>query len=170
MKNITQFEKVSLTEFKKAVQKNNPQIDPNDINEIYEKIKLPKRATIGSAGYDFFLPTDLILKPNQTILIPTAIRCKMNEDFVLMIFPRSGLGFKYRLMLDNTIGIIDSDYYNALNEGHIMIKLTNNSLENKTLELKTGDAFAQGIFMMYGKTCDDEATEIRTGGFGSTNK
>jgi dUTP pyrophosphatase len=94
----------------------------------------------------------------------------MNPNYVLMIFPRSNLGFKYRLMLNNTVGIIDSDYYNALNEGHIMIKVTNNSLENKTLELKKGDAFAQGIFMIYGITCDDETNEIRTGGFGSTNK
>lgn len=168
MNNITKFEKITFSQFEKDVK--DKQIDSNDLMAIYDSIKLPKRATKGSAGYDFFLPFDITLEPNQTILIPTGIRCKMNEDYVLMIFPRSGLGFKYRLMLDNTVGIIDSDYYNALNEGHIMIKITNNSLQNKTLELKTGDAFAQGIFITFGKTCDDEVTEIRTGGFGSTNK
>lgn len=165
MENITKFEKVSISQYNQDLEKNNFK----ELNS-YEDIKLPKRATKGSAGYDFFLPFDLILKPNETILIPTGIRCKMNPNYVLMIFPRSSLGFKYRLMLNNTVGIIDSDYYNALNEGHIMIKVTNNSLENKTLELKKGDAFAQGIFMVYGITCDDETNEIRTGGFGSTNK
>ena len=165
MENITKFEKVSISQYSIDLEKNNFK----ELNS-YEDIKLPKRATKGSAGYDFYLPFDLILKPNETILIPTGIRCKMNPNYVLMIFPRSSLGFKYRLMLNNTVGIIDSDYYNALNEGHIMIKVTNNSLENKTLELKKGDAFAQGIFMIYGITCDDETNEIRTGGFGSTNK
>lgn len=165
MENITKFEKVSISQYNQDLEKN----DFKQLNS-YEDIKLPKRATKGSAGYDFYLPFDLILKPNETILIPTGIRCKMNPNYVLMIFPRSSLGFKYRLMLNNTVGIIDSDYYNALNEGHIMIKVTNNSLENKTLELKKGDAFAQGIFMVYGITCDDETNEIRTGGFGSTNK
>ena len=165
MENITKFEKVSISQYNQDLEKN----DFKQLNS-YEDIKLPKRATKGSAGYDFYLPFDLILKPNETILIPTGIRCKMNPNYVLMIFPRSSLGFKYRLMLNNTVGIIDSDYYNALNEFHIMIKVTNNSLENKTLELKKGDAFAQGIFMVYGITCDDETNEIRTGGFGSTNK
>lgn len=165
MENITKFKKISFSQYKKDLEKNNI-----DTINSYEDIKLPKRATKGSAGYDFYLPYDINLKPNETILIPTGIRCKMNPNYVLMIFPRSSLGFKYRLMLDNTVGIIDSDYYNALNEGHIMIKVTNNSLDNKTLELKKGDAFAQGIFMIYGITCDDDANEIRTGGFGSTNK
>ena len=165
MENITKFEKVSLSQYQKDLEKNNFK----ELNS-YQDIKLPKRATTGSAGYDLYLPFDLMLKPNETILIPTGIRCKMNPNYVLMIFPRSSLGFKYRIMLDNTVGIIDSDYYNALNEGHIMIKITNNTLENKTLELKKGDAFAQGIFMIYGKTCDDETNDVRTGGFGSTNK
>ena len=165
MQNITKFEKVSCEQYNKDLQKNNIK----DVDS-YENIKLPKRATKGSAGYDFYTPFDIELKPNDTIIVPTGIRCKMNEDYVLMIFPRSSLGFKYRLNLDNTVGIIDSDYYNALNEGHIMIKVTNNSLENKTLILQKGDAFAQGIIFTYGITCDDETNEIRVGGFGSTNK
>lgn len=165
MKNITKFEKISKEQFI---------IDFDKLDSLnktnYEEIKLPKRATKGSAGYDFYLPFDLELKPNETILIPTGIRCKMNITNVLMIFPRSSLGFKYRLNLDNTVGIIDSDYYHALNEGHIMIKVTNNTLEDKTLVLKKGDAFAQGIFITYGLTCDDNTNEERIGGFGSTNK
>lgn len=165
MENITKFEKVSISQYQKDLEKNNIK----ETNTFID-IKLPKRATTGSAGYDFYLPFDLKLNPNETILIPTGIRCKMNPNYVLMLFPRSSLGFKYRLMLDNTVGIIDSDYYNALNEGHIMIKVTNNSLDNKILELKKGDAFAQGIFMIFGKTCDDDVTDERIGGFGSTNK
>ena len=170
MYKIAKFEKVSFEQFKKDYIDCFNEEDELKIKEIYDSIKLPKRATKGSAGYDFYSPVSFTLKPCETIKIPTGIRVKIDDGWFLANFPRSGLGFKYRLQLNNTVGIIDADYYNALNEGHIMIKVTNNSLENKTLELKKGDAFAQGIFMIYGITCDDETNEIRTGGFGSTNK
>ena len=94
----------------------------------------------------------------------------MNDDYVLMLFPRSSLGFKYRLQLNNTVGIIDSDYYYSDNEGHIFIKVTNDSNEGKTVEIKAGEAFAQGIFLQFGITIDDDTTAVRNGGFGSTNK
>ena len=94
----------------------------------------------------------------------------MNDDLVLQIYPRSSLGFKYRLQLDNTVGIIDSDYYFAKNEGHIMIKLSNLSFDKKIVNLKQGDAFCQGVFLTYVKTCDDVTTNTRVGGIGSTNK
>ena len=87
---------------------------------------------------------------------------------MLKIYPRSGLGFKFRLQLNNTVGIIDSDYYYSDNEGHIFMKITNDSNEGKTVSIKQGDGFAQGIFVEYGITVDDEVTEIRNGGFGST--
>ena len=89
---------------------------------------------------------------------------------MLHLYPRSGLGFKYRLQLNNTVGIIDSDYYNSDNEGHIFAKITNDSNEGKTLELKAGEGFMQGIFLEYGITQDDEADGVRTGGFGSTGR
>ena len=92
----------------------------------------------------------------------------MREDYVLMVFPRSGLGFKYRLQLNNTVGIIDSDYYYSDNEGHIFIKLTNDSNEGKELEILAGEGFAQGIFLQFGITEDDEVSKIRNGGMGST--
>ena len=130
--------------------------------------KLPKRATKGSAGYDFFSPIDITLQPNFTIKIPTGIRCKINDGWVLQCYPRSGLGFKYRLQLNNTVGIIDSDYYYSDNEGHIFAKITNDTNEDKTIEIEAGTGFMQGIFMEYGITMDDEATGIRNGGFGST--
>ena len=166
MKRIAAFEKVSTERFL------NDSVDICSVLELakdaYENIKLPKRATKGSAGYDFYAPFDFTLKPGETIKIPTGIRCKMENGWVLKIYPRSGLGFKYRLQLNNTVGIIDSDYYYSDNEGHIMIKVTNDSNENKTVEVKKGQGFAQGIFVEFGITYDDDTTDERNGGFGST--
>ncbi|MDL2287361.1 dUTP diphosphatase [Eubacteriales bacterium OttesenSCG-928-G02] len=133
-----------------------------------KNIKLPCRATSGSAGYDFFAPNDIFLNPGETITIPTGVRVFIEEGYVLMLFPRSGLGFKYRLTLDNTVGIIDSDYFFSSNEGHIHIKMTNNG--DKPLSVEAGNAFCQGVFLPYFITADDNATNIRNGGFGSTDK
>ena len=170
MERIAKFEKVSYNQFLKDFKDTFNNYNDEEIKAIYENIKLPKRATIGSAGYDVFSPIDFSLKPNETIKIPTGIRVKMECGWVLLNFPRSGLGFKYRLQLNNTVGIIDSDYYNADNEGHIFTKITNASNENKTVEVKAGQGFSQGIFMRFGITEDDEVSENRTGGFGSTTK
>ena len=159
----TLFHKVSLKQFTLSYKDEN-------VKDIYNDIKLPQRATKGSAGYDFFAPFDFTLKPNETITIPTGIRCEMDENRVLMIFPRSGLGFKYRMQLNNTVGIIDSDYFYSDNEGHIFIKITNNTNEDKVIEVKKGQGFAQGLFMQYFLTDDDDASAIRNGGFGSTTK
>ena len=92
----------------------------------------------------------------------------MEYEWVLKLYPRSGLGFKYRLQLNNTVGIIDSDYYYSDNEGHIMAKITNDSNEGKVAHLKEGEGFIQGIFLEYGITVDDDADGVRNGGFGST--
>ena len=167
---VAKFEKVTLKQFKKDWEYTFGNI-PNDIEEIYLNVRLPKRATAGSAGYDFYSPILITLKPGETIKIPTGIKCKIDRDYVLKLYPRSGLGFKYRLQLNNTVGIIDSDYYgNENNEGHIMAKITNDSNENKTVEIKAGTGFMQGIFVEFGITVDDDADGVRTGGFGSTNK
>ena len=91
-----------------------PESSKREAEEIYESIQLPRRATRGSAGYDFFSPVEFSLKPGETIKIPTGIRVEMEEDWVLQCYPRSGLGFKYRLQLNNTVGIIDSDYFLSL--------------------------------------------------------
>ena len=164
MKSVARFEKVSFEQFK-----NDFEFD-FDVNLIYKNIKKPVRATIGSAGYDFFAPFDFTLNPGQTIKIPTGIRAFIEDGYVLSIYPRSGLGFKYRIQLNNTVGIIDSDYYNAKNEGHIMIKLTNDSNEGKVLTVKAGEGIAQGIFSEYFITYDDQTNGVRSGGFGSTTK
>lgn len=147
-----------------------PERSEKDIQDIYESVELPGRATKGSAGYDFYSPFSFSLKPGESIKIPTGIRAEMEEDWVLKLYPRSGLGFKYRLQLNNTVGIIDSDYFGSDNEGHIMAKITNDSREGKTLEIAAGTGFMQGIFLEYGITVDDDAQGIRNGGFGSTAK
>ena len=169
MERIAKFEKVSEERFL-ADWLDTFGGKEEEAKQIYEEIKLPKRATTGSAGYDFYSPLSFTLKPGETIKIPTGIRAFMREDYVLTVFPRSGLGFKFRLQLNNTVGIIDSDYYYSDNEGHIFIKLTNDSNEGKVLELAAGNGFAQGIFLPFGITEDDEVTELRNGGFGSTTK
>lgn len=162
MKRVATFEKVSLIEFQKAFDTN--------AQDIYNELMKPKRATTGSAGYDFYAPFDINLKPGETIKIPTGIRVRIDENYVLKLYPRSGLGFKFRLQLNNTVGIIDSDYYFSDNEGHIFAKITNDSNENLDLVIKKGTGFMQGIFIEYGITTDDEVTDVRNGGFGSTTK
>ena len=165
MKRIAKFEKVSKAQFEKDWD-----LSAGDATAVYEEIKLPQRATSGSAGYDFYAPLDFELAPGESVKIPTGVRVRIDEGWVLKIYPRSGLGFKYRLQLNNTVGIIDSDYYYSDNEGHMFIKVTNDSKEGKTVSLKKGEGFAQGIFLEYGITEDDDAQGIRNGGFGSTTK
>lgn len=166
MERIAKFEKVSKEQFEKDW------IDTFGAYESvpYEEIRLPERATAGSAGYDFCTPAAFTLAPGETIKIPTGIRVRIENGWFLGVYPRSGLGFKYRLQMNNTVGVIDSDYYFSENEGHIFIKMTNASNEGRTLSLNAGDAFAQGIFTPFGITEDDEVTAERNGGFGSTGK
>lgn len=169
MKRIAKFSKVSFPQFLEGWKDAFGGTD-DEIKEIYDAIALPRRATSGSAGYDVFSPADFTLEPGKTLKIPTGIRCEIDEGWVLKLYPRSGLGFKFRLQLNNTVGIIDSDYFYSDNEGHIFIKITNDTNEGKTVELKKGTGFAQGIFVEYGITVDDDVTDIRNGGFGSTTK
>lgn len=170
MKKIAQFYKVSFEQFHKDWKDTFEHTSLEQCNAIYEGIKLPCRATSGSAGYDFFSPIEFTLKPEQTIKIPTGIRVEISDGWVLKCYPRSGLGFKYRLQLNNTVGIIDSDYFYSDNEGHIFSKITNDTNEDKTLTVEKGTGFMQGIFVEYGVTVDDQATQVRNGGFGSTTK
>lgn len=159
---VARFEKVSKEQFHKDLK------DLFNTEEnLYDNIKLPTRATKGSAGYDFVSPVDFILKSNEMIKVPSGIRCKIDEGYVLEIYPRSSLGFKYQTMLANTVGIIDSDYYKALNEGHIIIALMN--MGTKDLVIKAGDRFAQGIFKRFYLAEEEEVNKDRIGGFGSTN-
>lgn len=171
MLRVAEFFKVSPKQFMESIRDTKPSLSDSEILDIHNHVlKLPERATKGSAGYDFVAPFDITLSPGQTTKIPTGIRAKMEPGWVLMIFPRSGLGFKYRLQLNNTVGIIDEDYFYSDNEGHIFIKITNDSNEGKMLQIKAGDAFAQGIFVPFGITMNDKCDGVRNGGFGSTTK
>lgn len=165
---IARFYKVSLEQFKEGYLDVYGTGTTEEIQRVYDGIRLPGRATSGSAGYDFYAPVEVRLEPGETTKIPTGIRVEMEADWVLMCYPRSGLGFKYRLQLNNTVGIIDSDYFYSDNEGHIFVKLTNDSKEGKTVRIEAGTGFMQGIFVEYGITVDDDVTAIRNGGLGST--
>ena len=160
MKRISKFEEVSFEQFSKDFK----ELGYTGEEVAYDMIRLPKRSSKGSAGYDFVSPISFTLNPGEEIIIPTGVRCRIDESWMLGIYPRSGLGFKYRVRLNNTVGIIDSDYFFAENEGHIMIKLTT----DKPITVNAGDRIAQGIFTEYGITVDDEATGVRTNGMGST--
>lgn len=164
--NIAMFQKVSFEEYLKARKKMftvEGEYSDEEIFEEWKNIKLPQRATMGSAGYDFSIPMEVYLT-NESQLIPTGIRAKIAEGWVLMLFPRSGLGTKYRFQLDNTTGIIDSDYFHADNEGHIMAKVHTQYL----LHLSEGERFIQGVFLPFGLACNGNTTTTRHGGLGST--
>lgn len=165
---MIKFEKISYEQFKKDAGKILGEHPEEYFKEMYENIKLPVRGTAGAAGYDFSSPITVCLDEERpTVLIPTGIRAEMPRDVVLMMYPRSGLGFKTGMRLANTVGVIDSDYYYSDNEGHIMIKLVRGFAD---LNIKAGDRIAQGIFSPYFITENDSTTEVRNGGFGSTGK
>ncbi len=171
MKRVARFEKVSYEQFKKDFLVCFPDYLMNEtaIQNIYNSIKLPQRATIGSAGYDFYCPIDVNINTDSPVVIPTGIRAKIENGWVLKLYPRSGMGFKFGFELLNTVGIIDSDYYNSNNEGHIMAKVNHTHGDDK-MSIEKNKAFVQGVFVEYGITEDDDAEGIRNGGFGSTSK
>ena len=170
---IAKFEKISWEQFLKDFTNYYPEKDEEELKEIYDNIQLPRRATTGSAGYDFFLPVvPVIIKRNETMVIPTGIKCKIEEGWVLNIYPRSSFGFKQGLSLANTVGIIDADYYNNKNnEGHIFVKLcnSNQAFVGSAVNIEKKVAFCQGVFLPFGITEDDSSDACRTGGIGSTN-
>ncbi len=170
MNRIAKFEKVSYEQFEKDYKAIVDKYENTEkIRAIYDKIELPTRATKMSAGYDFKIPFGIYLHKNEPIVIPTGIRCKMEDGWVLKLYPRSGLGFKYGMQLINTVGIIDGDFYNSDNEGHIMAKIYH-AFGDYSIKLNQGQGFTQGVFVPFGITEDDNAECERNGGFGSTDK
>ncbi len=130
-------------------------------------IILPKRQTKNAAGYDFYVASDTIIKAHSIALIPTGVKAYMESDEVLCIYVRSSMPLKRGLTLANNVGIIDSDYFeNVDNDGHIMIQVLN--ITNDDILVKKDERIAQGIFMKYLLTDDDNASADRIGGFGST--
>lgn len=165
---MIQFEKISFNQFKESMKMLHSYTDDR-LKEIYDSISLPKRATKASAGYDFSLPYDVTVLPNQSILVPTGIRVALKTNLVCLLMPRSSMGMKYGMCLDNTVGVIDADYYGADNEGHIMARLTFKGI-SEALTLKAGERFMQGIIVNYFTTDNDDINDERSGGFGSTGK
>ena len=137
-------------------------------------IPLPRRATVGSAGYDFICPAEVTLAPGEALTIPTGVRCEMQPGWVLMLFPRSGLGFKHQVRLANTVGVIDADYVRAANEGHIMVRIVCGqspcSVDSHAVTIAKGERFCQGVFLPHGLAEEDEVLADREGGFGSTGR
>lgn len=163
---MNRFEKISYEQFEQDLS-GDAWIEPI-INVMYEQIKLPQRATKFSAGYDIYAPYDIEIPAKGSVKVPTGIRVKLDDDKFLAIYPRSGLSFKFKMQLYNSVGIIDSDYYNSDNEGHIWCKFYNDSPDGKTITIKQGEAMCQGIIQQYFKTNGDETDGVRNGGFGST--
>ena len=138
--------------------------DPLPVSEI----PLPVRATAGSAGYDFVCTAEIALTPGESVVVPTGVRAFMEPGWVLLIFPRSGLGFRHHLRLANTTGVIDSDYVNAPNGGHIMVKIVNGS--DHAVTIGRGERFCQGVFVPYGLAEENTLPGERFGGLGSTGR
>ena len=170
MQGVAEFHKVSFTQFLKDAQKTgfaDSETNPELIKIIWEKIQLPVRATKNSAGYDFFLPFPFSVYANGAVTIPTGIKADIQPGWFLMLIPRSSLGFKHGMRLLNSVGIIDSDYFSADNEGHIMAKIT----VDRNMCLQDGDRFIQGVLVQHGITNNDSPLcDKRSGGFGSTGE
>lgn len=189
---IAKFEKVSLETWLKTFEdaaKEGGKLSKEEYDsftKMYDEIKLPERATSGSAGYDIFLPLDIPpVFPGYSLPVPTGLKCKIAPGWVMLIAPKSGLGMRYKMRLDNTIGVIDSDYYNCeSNEGHIIVSFSNelppvtvtNPITQKPeipkeliLQIPRGKAFVQALFVPFGIVEGDNNKGIRMGGFGSTN-
>ena len=133
-------------------------------------IALPRRKTTESAGYDIECAEAITIAPGEMKLVATGLKAFMNYDEYLAIHIRSSMAIKRHLMLVNSTGIIDSDYFYSDNEGHMFSKITNDTNEEKTIDIAQGEGFMQGIFVEYGITVDDDVTDVRNGGFGSTTK
>ena len=167
------FSKISWSQFLKDYRNLNGWPDTQeektklaaDLAEIYDKIQLPQRQTAGSAGYDFYLPQSVTIG-KTAVTIPTGITARIPQGYFLALVPRSSLGFKFGVRLANTVGIIDSDYFFADNEGHIMCRM----LADKQCKLNAGDRFVQGIVIPYAVGDDNPVNQERNGGMGSTGK
>lgn len=170
MRRVAKFEKVSWAQFQKDYVDTfgeGKTINMDDVRKIYDNIKLPCRKTKFSAGHDISIPFDITLPPKERLMIPTGIRCKMKTDYVMLIMPRSSLGIKKGLRISNTVPIIDSDYYDADNEGHIFISVINDGKD--VIKFKTGDNIVQAMFVPYGVADEENIIVERTGGIGSTD-
>ncbi len=143
-----------------------------EIVEAYAYLnpQIPKRQTEHAAGYDLAAIEAVTIEPGEIKMIPTGLKVKLPHEEALFIFPRSSLGIKKHLMMSNSVGVVDADYYNnENNEGHIMIPLFN--FGNELVTIAVHERIAQGVFMRFLKTSDDTGDgHLRLGGFGSSGK
>ena len=171
---VAKFRKVSFEQFRHDMIDCGFNLPDAVMKEAYDAIKLPVRATAGSAGYDFFSPIPFAMR-NMTveprgITFPTGIQCELHPDFCLIMIPKSGLGIKQYSRLGNCLGLIDRDYIFSDNEGDIFVNIRSDIPGNPPVEIKAGQAICQGVILPFGTTDDDETTEARNGGLGSTGK
>lgn len=167
---MSHFEKVSFERWKADCGIKG--LPDKEMREWFDAIKMPAQATASSAGCDFFMPFNLNFEAGSKFRIATGIRWVTDDDpsdraKVLLIYPRSGLGFKYGIRLSNTVGVIDADYCDSDNEGHIIISLENPS--GQTIPLPEGKPFVQGIVVKYEIPDGAASDAARNGGFGSTD-
>lgn len=163
------FKKVPVEEFKKALNKEFGDKFETIECDLHSNIILPTRASIGSCGYDIVTPFEFEIAPTESIIIPTGISFVTDEyDKALMVYPRSGLGFKHRCRLANTVGVVDADYHYSDNYGHIMLKITNEG--NTIMKIEAGKAIAQGVIIQYYTVDYDDVNSSRNGGFGSSGR
>ena len=171
MKRVGEFYKVSFSQFEKDYNALGcKKLQHAQLKALYDNIKLPCRATAGSAGYDIFLPFEITLKAGEELWIPSGIRMKFRKDYGLFIMNKSGLGTKSRFQINTCISLIDSDYYYSDNEGHLIFKVIHDSRDPQAvLTLPAGKSFLQAVLFPYGITKSDKASGRRNGGFGSTD-
>ena len=162
---MAKFEKISFDEFSKVFAQEFE--SEAKLKESYNTFRLPLHMTETSAGHDFHTVVPFAIPPGVMKLIPTGVKCQLEPNQVLMLYPRSSTGIKKNLMLANTVGIIDSDYYNNPdNEGHIYLPLYNYG--NEIVKGYVGDRFVQGIITRF-EVADNSGTgSVREGGMGST--
>lgn len=130
---------------------------------------LPKRETAYAAGYDLKAAVTTEIAPGEIKLVPTGVKAYMQAGEVLYLYDRSSNPRKKGLVLINSVGVIDGDYYgNPVNEGHIFAQMQN--ITDEPVVVEAGERIVQGVFMPFLVADGDEADGVRTGGFGSTGK
>ena len=143
------------------------EIVKEEMRKTKGEITFPTRGSKVSAGYDFYSPVDIILKPNEKTCVWSDIKAYMQEGEVLLLFVRSSIGIKKGLALSNGTGVIDADYYsNSSNDGNIGIALYNYS--DKIVEIKKGERICQGVFIPFLEADNGNTDKKRVGGIGST--
>ncbi|MGT2926138.1 dUTP diphosphatase [Streptococcus cuniculipharyngis] len=139
------------------------------VSQFTDERLLPKRETAQAAGYDLKVAEEVVLAPGEIKLVPTGVKAYMQAGEVLYLYDRSSNPRKKGLVLINSVGVIDGDYYNnPANEGHIFAQMQN--ITDQPVTLAVGERIVQAVFAPFLLADGDEATGVRTGGFGSTGK